>query len=172
MGGSPDIRDCVAADIADIAAIINDAAAAYRGIIPADRWHEPYMQEDELRREIAAGVHFRGYEEAGELVGVMGVQPVADVVLIRHAYVRSARRNRGIGARLLGDVLDGMEMPVLVGTWAAADWAVRFYQKHGFRLTTPQQKERLLATYWSIPERQIETSVVLADRRWHAQQGV
>ena len=169
------IRDCIAAAQAAMSAIINDAARAYKGIIPPDRWHEPYMAEDELDREIAAGVRFRGFAEAGDLVGVMGVQavahPVADVVLIRHAYVRTDQRNRGIGGRLLGDLMAGQEQPVRVGTWAAAEWAVRFYRKHGFRLTTPEQKNRLLATYWSIPARQIETSVVLADKRWYRQQG-
>ena len=171
MEDAGQIRDCVAADHAAMFAIINDAAAAYKGIIPPDRWHDPYMPEDELRGEIAAGVRFRGFEEAGELIGVMGVQAVADVVLIRHAYVRTYRRNRGIGGRLLSDLLEGQEQPVLVGTWAAADWAVRFYEKHGFQLTTPDQKKWLLATYWDIPLRQIETSVVLADGRWYREQG-
>ena len=162
------IRDCGANDFAVMLSVINDAAEAYRGIIPADRWHEPYMPAEELDSEIAAGVAFRGYQEDGTLVGVMGGQRVKDVVLIRHAYVRTDLRGRGIGSRLLADLVTGAERPVLIGTWAAAEWAIRFYQKHGFRLTTPDQKNRLLAAYWTIPERQIETSVVLADARWFA----
>lgn len=163
------IRDCGAADIAAMLAIINDAAEAYRGIIPPDRWREPYMPEGELSAEIEAGVVFRGEEQDGALIGVMGTQPVRDVVLIRHAYVRTDRRNGGIGSRLLEDLLAGVERPVLIGTWAAAVWAIRFYEKHGFAMTTPDQKNRLLSTYWTIPERQIETSVVLADERWFAE---
>ena len=165
------IRDCGTDDFAVMLSVINDAAEAYRGIIPADRWHEPYMPAEELESETAAGVTFRGWEEDGTIVGVMGVQPVQDVVLIRHAYVRTDRRGRGIGSRLLVDLVTGVECPVLIGTWAAAVWAMRLYEKHGFRLTTPEQKNRLLAAYWTIPERQIETSVVLADARWFADNG-
>lgn len=160
------IRDCVSGDLSAMFAVINDAAEAYRGIIPADRWHEPYMAQDEIAAEIAAGVVFRGFERDGALIGVMGVQPVRDVVLIRHAYVRTADRRSGIGSSLLADSMAGIGCPVLVGTWAAAHWAVRFYEKHRFRLTTPAEKDRLLRAYWSIPDRQIETSVVLADGRW------
>ena len=160
------IRDCGPDDFAAMVEIINDAAAAYRGVIPADCWHEPYMAADALHREIDAGVGFRGFEQDGGLQGVMGVQRVRDVVLIRHAYVRTVRRNRGIGSRLLDDLLTAITDPVLVGTWAAATWAIRFYRKGGFRLTTEQQKRELLQDYWSIPARQIETSVVLADARW------
>jgi len=166
------IRDCGPDDLAAMVEIINDAAAAYRGVIPADCWHEPYMAADELRRELDAGVHFRGFEQDGGLQGVMGVQRVRDVVLIRHAYVRTARRNRGIGSRLLDDVVAAITDPVLVGTWAAATWAIRFYRKHGFRLTTEEQKDELLQDYWSIAARQIETSVVLADARWFEGRGV
>ncbi len=160
------IRDCGAADFAAILAVINDAAQAYRGIIPADRWQQPYMPQDRLRAEIAAGVEFRGFEADGALAGVMGCQPVIDVMLIRHAYVRTAKRRHGIGGALLADLVDDVECPVLIGTWAAATWAVRFYEKHGFRLTTTEQKTMLLEKYWSIPRRQVETSVVLADARW------
>ncbi|MBM3487401.1 MAG: GNAT family N-acetyltransferase [Alphaproteobacteria bacterium] len=161
------IRACrLPAEFETVLAIINDAAIAYRGVIPADRWHEPYMPADELRHEIAAGVAFAGYEEAGGLVGVMGAQPVDDVMLIRHAYVRTARRNRGIGGALLGHLLAGAERPVLIGTWAAARWAIVFYEKHGFTAVGDRTKDRLLRRYWNVPERQIATSVVLADRTW------
>jgi len=158
------IRQCTAEDFQAIYDIINDAAHAYKGIIPDDRWHEPYMSREELASEIAAGVVFWGYEE-GELIGVMGIQDVRDVTLLRHAYVRTTRRRGGIGSALLKTLLTKTSRPVLIGTWAAADWAVRFYERHGFRLVTPKEKDRLLKTYWSIPERQIETSVVLADQK-------
>lgn len=156
------IRQCNSQDFESIYAIINDAARAYKGVIPADRWSEPYMPEEELRHEIEEGVVFWGYEEGGELVGVMGLQQVQDVTLIRHAYVRTARQNEGIGGRLLSYLSVQTTGPLLVGTWADATWAVRFYGKHGFRLVSTEEKDRLLRKYWSIPERQIETSVVLA----------
>lgn len=162
------IRRCAEGDFETIYSIVNDAAQAYKGVIPADRWHEPYMPRDELRHELEQGVAFWGYEEQGELVGVMGLQPVGDVALIRHAYVRTARRNQGIGGKLLAHLRGQVSCPLLVGTWAAATWAVRFYEKHGFRLVTPAEKDRLLRKYWSIPERQVETSVVLADAAWFA----
>ena len=158
------IRPCTAADFNAIYAIVNDAAQAYCGVIPADRWHVPYMPEDELRQEIASGVRFWGWQQDGQLLGVMGIQDVQDVTLIRHAYVRTACRNGGIGGKLLARLRELTARPILIGTWAAATWAIRFYQKHGFRLVTPEEKNRLLKKYWSIPERQIETSVVLADR--------
>lgn len=160
------IRTCDSDDFEAIHAIINDAAQAYEGVIPADRWNEPYMDRDELREEIADGVAFCGYEEGGRLVGVMGLQDVGDVTLIRHAYVRTASRNQGIGTRLVTHLMEETERPLLVGTWADAVWAVRFYERHGFRLVSPEEKDRLLKKYWSIPERQIETSVVLADQTW------
>jgi GNAT superfamily N-acetyltransferase len=163
------IRRCGEDDFEAIYSIVNDAAAAYQGVIPADRWHEPYMPKGELRREIDAGVLFWGDEEGGGLVGVMGIQDVQDVTLFRHAYVRTAMRNRGIGGRLLAFLYDQADRPVLIGTWAAADWAIRFYEKHGFRLVPPGEKDRLLRKYWSIPERQTETSVVLADKKWFRQ---
>lgn len=160
------IRECSDGDFESIYAIVNEAAGAYRGVIPADRWKEPYMPREELRHEIDAGVLFSGWEEKGELFGVMGIQDVQDVTLIRHAYVRTAAQGRGIGAKLLAQLLGQTDRPVLIGTWAAAVWAVRFYQKYGFQLVTPAEKDRLLKKYWSIPDRQVETSVVLADEKW------
>lgn len=133
-------------------------------MIPPDRWHDPYMPAEELEREIAAGVSFWGYEEAGELVGVMGVQDVGDVDLIRHAYVLPGRQRGGIGGALLEHLAGSAEQLMLVGTWAAAEWAVRFYERHGFELESRERAAELLQTYWSIPERQIETSVVLSRR--------
>lgn len=162
------IRSLDRRDFDAILAVINEAAAAYRGVIPADRWHEPYMPAEELERELAAGVSFAGFDEQGGLAGVMGAQPVQDVMLIRHAYVRPGRQRKGIGARLLGHLVAGTDRPVLIGTWAAARWAIRFYEKHGFKMVTADEKDRLLRRYWNIPERQIETSVVLGDRRWFA----
>jgi len=158
------IRPCTESDFEAIYAIVNDAAEAYRGVIPDDRWKSPYMPREELRREIDQGVVFWGYEEASELLGVMGIQDVQDVTLIRHAYVRTPQRNRGIGGRLLAHLLAGCTRPVLIGTWADAVWAIRFYEKHGFHLVSPEEKDRLLKKYWTIPERQIETSVVLAQQ--------
>jgi len=160
------IRRCDNSELEVIYSIINDAAQAYKGIIPANRWKEPYMSRDELRREMDEGVVFWGYEEDDELVGVMGIQHVQEVTLIRHAYVRAAKRNHGIGAKLLSILREQTTRPILVGTWADAAWAIRFYEKHGFRPVSPEEKDRLLRRYWSIPERQIETSVVLADQKW------
>ncbi len=160
------IRKCEDRDFDSIYSIINDASRVYKGVIPADRWHDPYMAGDELRHEINHGVVFWGYEVDNGLVGVMGIQHVEDVTLIRHAYVRTANRRKGIGERLLSFLLEQTEMPVLIGTWADADWAVSFYQKHGFRLVSPEEKDMLLKKYWSIPERQVETSVVLADEKY------
>jgi N-acetylglutamate synthase-like GNAT family acetyltransferase len=166
VGGRILIRQCTENDFDAIFEIINDAATAYKGVIPADRWHEPYMAKEHLQREISAGVSFWGYEEQGQLVGIMGIQDVQDVTLIRHAYVRTARRGEGIGGRLLSHLKKLIGRPALVGTWADAVWAIRFYEKHGFTLVTREEKERLLRKYWSIPERQTETSVVLGDARW------
>jgi GNAT superfamily N-acetyltransferase len=157
------IRRCEDGDFEAVYSIINDAAEAYRGIIPADRWREPYMSREALRHEMSEGVVFWGYTEDDELIGVMGIQQVQDVTLIRHAYVRTARRKQGIGGKLLEHLLGLATRPVLVGTWADASWAVRFYEKHGFRLVTQVEKDRLLKKYWNIPDRQVETSVVLAD---------
>jgi GNAT superfamily N-acetyltransferase len=159
------IRHCTDADVGTIEAIINEAAAVYRGVIPADCWHEPYMSRSALQTEIAAGVNFRGWEESRALLGIMGLQKVQDATLIRHAYVRSAHQGRGVGAALLNAFAGEVAGPLLVGTWAAASWAIRFYQRHGFRLVSAEEKDRLLTTYWSIPARQQETSVVLAYAR-------
>ena len=156
------VRPCRDDERGAILAIINAAAKVYRGVIPADRWHDPYMESRELESEIAAGVRFWGYEGDGGLIGAMGVQPVRDVDLIRHAYVLPDSQRRGVGAALLGDLRDVSARRMLVGTWASADWAIRFYRRHGFELVTPERKTSLLKTYWTIPERQIETSVVLA----------
>jgi GNAT superfamily N-acetyltransferase len=156
------IRPCTRADLPEIFAIINDAAQAYRGIIPADRWHEPYMPLEHLEAEIADGVRFFGEEDAGGLVGVMGIQDRGDVDLIRHAYVRTSRRNSGVGSRLLEQLETTSGKPILIGTWAAATWAIRFYEKHGYRVLSRDETVRLLRCYWNIPERQVETSVVLA----------
>ena len=156
------IRRCGDGDREAIFAIVNAAAEAYRGVIPADRWHEPYMPMEELDGEIAAGVEFWGYERDGELVGVMGIQQVRDVDLIRHAYVSPASQRHGVGGALLEHVLGSATRPILVGTWASADWAIGFYRRHGFEPLPPERSAELLREYWTIPERQIETSVVLA----------
>jgi len=162
------IRVCIDDDFEAIFQIINDAAEAYRGIIPVDRWHEPYMPREELRAEVSAGVAFLGYEKDGELAGVMGTQNVQDVTLIRHSYVRTVQRGQGIGGELLDRIMGQATKPVLIGTWADAVWAVRFYGNHGFKVVSTQEKETLLRKYWNVPDRQIETSVVLADQRWFA----
>src|ERR1700693_3934816 len=134
------IRQCDPRDFESIWAIINDGAQAYKGIIPADRWTEPYMSSEEMRRQIDEGVVFWGYEESGTLAGVMGIQQVQDVTLIRHAYVRTSSQKRGIGAHLLSHLRELAKSPVLIGTWADAVWAIRFYEKHGFRMVRPQEK--------------------------------
>jgi GNAT superfamily N-acetyltransferase len=156
------IRLCHDDDRATLLRIINLAAEAYRGVIPADCWHDPYMPATELEQEIAAGVAFWGYEADGELVGLMGIQAVRDVELIRHAYVFPGRQRLGVGACLLGHLMSLATRPVLVGTWAAAAWAIRFYERHGFEQVGPERTAALLSEYWTIPDRQIETSVVLA----------
>ena len=156
------IRKTTDSDLKVIFEIINDAAQAYKGIIPGDRWHEPYMPLEGLRHEIDDGVVFWGLEEDGKLTGVMGFQDKGDVTLIRHAYVRTQARNIGIGTRLLRHLEDMIDKPILIGTWADATWAISFYKKHGYRLVSEKEKSHLLKKYWSIPERQIETSVVLS----------
>jgi len=146
--------------------IINDAAQVYRGVIPEDRWHEPYMPMEELKHEMDDGVQFWGYQKAGDLMGVMGLQDKGDVCLIRHAYVRTNRRNLGIGTKLLRHIEQKTDKPILVGTWTHATWAIRFYEKNGYHLLSRPETERLLKKYWKIPERQVVTSVVLADPKW------
>jgi N-acetylglutamate synthase-like GNAT family acetyltransferase len=167
------IRPCNAMDVPAMFEIINDAAEAYRGVIPDDCRADPYMSEEELRREIEDGVQFWGVEEEGRLVGVMGIQHVRDVSLIRHAYVLTVARQQGIGGKLLGALRVQTSRPLLVGTWAAAAWAVSFYEKHGFCLVPPGEKDALLKKYWNISDRQVQTSVVLAEKAWfqHRVQG-
>jgi N-acetylglutamate synthase-like GNAT family acetyltransferase len=161
------ITKCTDQDLDTIHTIINDGASAYKGIIPADRWHEPYMSKAALEQQIDEGVTFWGYYHNNLLQGVMGIQLKSDVTLIRHAYVRTAARNTGIGGQLLKHLLTLTSTPVLIGTWAAADWAIRFYEKHGFGLVSEEEKNALLKKYWSIPKRQVETSVVLASADWN-----
>ncbi len=156
------IRLCEKRDEKDIYLIINDAAKAYQGVIPDDRYHDPYMSEEELADEIRDGVVFWGFEEDGELTGVMGIQDKGEVALIRHAYVRTSRRQGGVGTKLLRHLVGLMNKPILIGTWEAADWAISFYRKNGFEPVPSDKKRDLLLKYWNVPERQIETSIVLA----------
>ena len=160
------IRPCTAQDFEDIFEVINDAAQAYSGVIPGDRFKDPYMPREELKSEIEHGVRFWGFEQDGQLLGVMGLQDLEDVTLIRHAYVRTTHHRRGIGRRLLNDLRSKATRPPLVGTWAAAEWAVEFYRQQGFDMVPRDQVPLLLRRYWSIPQRQIETSVVLAEKAW------
>jgi len=153
-------------DLSGALAIINDAARAYRGVIPDDRWHEPYMSSDELESEISRGVTFWVAEEDGRLAGVMGIQDKGEVTLVRHAYIATTVQRTGLGTRLLRHVLAMTGKSVLIGTWADAQWAIDFYRRNGFAVVSRADKDTLLRKYWSIPERQIETSVVLADARW------
>jgi N-acetylglutamate synthase-like GNAT family acetyltransferase len=162
----PLIRRSAEADLEAILDIINEAAQAYRGVIPADRWHEPYMARPELEQEMAAGVVMWVAEEEGRIVGVMGIQDKGEVALVRHAYVARGTQRGGVGTKLLRHVQGLTDKPILIGTWAAASWAIDFYRRNGFAVVPDAEKDRLLRTYWSIPDRQIETSVVLADARW------
>lgn len=162
------IRICEEGDVPAIHGIINDAAAAYKGVIPSDRWHEPYMPMDELRGQISDGVVFYGYEVDGVLAGVMGVQDKGEVSLIRHAYVMTVHRKRGIGSALLKHLEGVTDAPILIGTWSDAFWAIDFYRKNGYTALDRKDTERLLKKYWRIPARQVETSVVLADAKWLA----
>jgi GNAT superfamily N-acetyltransferase len=160
------IRRCDDRDSEVIWTIINDGAQAYKGVIPADQWTEPYMSREGMQREISDGVVFRGFEDGGELVGVMGIQKVQEVTLIRHAYVRSSSQKHGIGAQLLSHLRGLTDDAILIGIWADAVWAIRFYEKHGFRMVGLAEKDWQLKKYWKISERQRETSVVLADSKW------
>jgi GNAT superfamily N-acetyltransferase len=165
------IRKCTEADLSALYEAINDAAQAYKGIIPQDRWHEPYMPMEELKSEIAAGVRFWGWESDGQLIGVMGVQDKGEVELIRHAYVKTTKRKQGIGTELLRHIEKLTSKPVLLGTWTDAAWAIAFYEKNGYRRLSRRETGRLLRKYWSIPERQVETSVVLANAAWKSDPG-
>jgi N-acetylglutamate synthase-like GNAT family acetyltransferase len=160
------IRKGVANDFEAILAVINDAAQAYRGVIPSDRWHEPYMSADELAKEIASGVIFWIAEDDERLLGVMGIQDKEDVALVRHAYTATTLQRKGVGTKLLRHIETSAGKPILIGTWADASWAIEFYRRNGFTVVSEEDKNFLLRTYWSIPARQVETSVVLADRRW------
>jgi GNAT superfamily N-acetyltransferase len=156
------IRKLTNTDFQEILMLVNDAAVAYRGKIPADRWKEPYMPAEELKEEIKSGIQFFGYIENGALIAVMGIQPVGDVTLIRHAYTLTSQQRRGAGEKLLNRLLSLAQTDrILVGTWETAPWAIKFYQKHGFTLLSREETNKLLKKYWKIPERQIETSIVL-----------
>jgi N-acetylglutamate synthase-like GNAT family acetyltransferase len=159
------IRKCSESDINAIFEIINDAALAYKGVIPGDRWHEPYMSAEEIRHEIKDSVDFWGFEQEGCLAGVMGIQDKGDVALIRHAYVLTRFLRQAIGEKLLKHLEDLTDKPILIGTWKDASWAIAFYCKNGYYQVSEEEKDRLLRTYWSISERQIETSVVLANQK-------
>jgi N-acetylglutamate synthase-like GNAT family acetyltransferase len=160
------IRECTESDFNTIFEIINDAAQAYKGVVPKDCWHEPYMPLEELRKEMESGVVFWGQEHDGQLLGVMGIQDRGEVTLIRHAYVWTQAQKLGIGTKLLQYLESLTDKPILIGTWAAASWAISFYEKNGYTLVSEEEKNRLLKKYWSIPERQVVTSVVLANQTW------
>lgn len=164
------IRRAEADDFESMLVIVNDAAVAYRGAIPDDRWHEPYMSSEELAHEIdPGGVEFWVADDAGRITGIMGVQDKGDVVLVRHAYVAPTAQRSSLGRMLLRHLEALVEKPILIGTWAAASWAIRFYEQNGYVLLDREEVERLLRKYWSIPERQVETSVVLAKRPYISQ---
>lgn len=158
------IRSASDSDFDDIYKIINDAAIAYKGIIPEDRWHEPYMSKQELKLQIKEGVQFTCFvDDSDEIIGVMGIQDMVDVDLVRHAYVRTKKRNSGIGSILINRLISRSSKPILIGTWKAASWAISFYEKHGFQLVSEEEKNSLLKKYWNIPDRQVQTSIVLAN---------
>ncbi len=156
----------ISTDFETILTIINDSAIAYKGIIPADRWKDPYMSKEELEKQLEEGVVFWNYTENNSILGVMGIQYKKEVTLIRHAYVKTAARQKGIGAKLLNHLISMSNTPILIGTWATATWAISFYKKHGFVQLPIPEKNQLLKTYWAIPDRQIETSIVLASKNW------
>jgi len=157
------VRPSTPEDFAEMLAVINDGASAYKGVIPADRWHEPYMSESELQGELDAAVRFSCFIEGGRILGVMGVQDKGPVILIRHAYIRTSARRRGIGGELLAALTQKTEKPILIGTWKAARWAIDFYGKHGFSVLPEPRARALLEAFWNVPARQMETSVVLAN---------
>lgn len=166
------IRICDSSDIEAIYQIINNAAHAYKGVIPEDRYDEPYMTIEDLNNEIYDGVVFWGFSQHNKLLGVMGVQDKGDVTLIRHAYVKTSQRNSGIGSKLLSHLITLTNKPILIGTWESAGWAVKFYIKNGFKLVSQDEKRELLNSYWNVPERQIETSVVLGDSKWFSNNNI
>lgn len=159
----------ISKDFDTIYEIINDASIAYKGIIPKDRWKKPYMSKAELETQISEGVEFWNFQENNKILGVMGIQHKQDVTLIRHAYVRTIARQKGIGGKLLNHLTTLTNNPVLIGTWADASWAISFYKKNGFTLLSEKEKNSLLKKYWSIPERQVETSIVLASHNWKSE---
>ncbi len=161
-----EIRNARDDDFLAILAVVNNAAQAYRGVIPSDRWHEPYMSAAEMKSEIEDHVTFWVVEAEGRLLAVMGIQDKNDVALVRHAYTVTESQGQGFGRKLLHHLESLTAKPMLIGTWAAASWAIEFYRKNGYRVVTNEEKNFLLKKYWSVPERQIETSVVLADSRW------
>jgi GNAT superfamily N-acetyltransferase len=162
------IRELSFADVPDMVAIIDAAAQAYRGVIPDELFHAPYMSPEDLLGEIAAGITFFGATQDGSITGVIGIQDKGDVTLVRHAYVSPAMQRKGIGTRLLLHLRGLSTRPMLIGTWASATWAIRFYRNHGFVVVPEARKDALLRRYWSIPPEQVRASVVLADSRWSA----
>ncbi|WBX71069.1 GNAT family N-acetyltransferase [Tenacibaculum retecalamus] len=160
------IKSDLKKDFETIYEIINDASIAYKGIIPSDRWQEPYMSKEELKKQIIEGVEFWNFVEDNRVLGVMGIQFKKDVTLIRHAYVRTLARQKGIGGKLLNQLINMSDAPILIGTWADASWAINFYEKNGFKVLPETEKNKLLKIYWNIPERQVETSIVLASNDW------
>ena len=156
------IEKCGPGDVPEISSIVNEAAEAYRHAIPRDCWKEPYMPLEELRKELLDGVEFWGLREGNDLAGVMGLQAVGDVALVRHAYTRTSAQGTGVGTKLIAHLLSLTDRAVLVGTWKAATWAIRFYERRGFRLVPEMERAALLRRYWKISERQLEESVVLS----------
>ena len=160
------LKSNIKKDFNSIYKIINEAAFAYKGIIPKDRWKEPYISKEELKIQINEGVEFWNYQNDNEIIGVMGIQFENKVTLIRHAYIKTFFQQKGIGSKLLIHLIEMVKTPVLIGTWADASWAINFYKKHGFKVLSNEQKNNLLNTYWKVPERQMQTSVILASKNW------
>ena len=156
------IREYTKIDSSEILHVINNAASKYKGIIPDDCWHEPYMSEKELINELNDGVHMYGYHDNNKLIGVIGVQEVKDVILIRHAYTLTSYQSKGKGGILLEYLLkQNQNSRLLVGTWKNATWAIQFYKKFDFIIHTKDETALLLKKYWNIPTKQVENSVVL-----------